>query len=1353
MKKAFHWFAWIPALAIVSGLCIPLLVRLVGALMPSAYDSWVLPILYYFVLPNLAGVALGAAVLAMMRGESLRAWPAAMVALGAAVSIPVTNDWWYFQPAPVATLVIVVAWQVRLKLWSCSREAGLVAGLLIAIALIRAAVGWNRGIGFDARFGIGFPVWYEALLRVAIIFLPLGLLAFWIMRLSRRSVQADREHIRYGEQVTRSVFGAFLDLEPRCATYLRASAILTRCAFDDPDCGGGRRVLLRSCARPALTAASAFPKDPCSPWTKFCVRTVRALMECVPLLSPIRLLRPAATVPGHPSQFVRGMLEEGAKYEAAEAMRVLFDRAPEDWMSGSEALTAKQKLETWQIADLHFGRHVQFREALIDARHLLFLQVSGLEPKEWKAKVKDARTRLGGALVSETAQAPSEASTHLREAGRAMLALWLDALEWRFFEFGDKMVEAGCDCEVKPLVSGRRSSVSLAQLTCNLLALRETMRARGVEPDSVYAAAGDLGLWLLVGALETPGKGALSQMAADANALKRYLDRIGSNPKNDQALSVELRIAGVGYALFCLSVGDWQDAPRAFVADPGSPAGKEPEMVWLERVGGLAHAGFALGQFRANSYIADEACRKTHTIFGEIDRSTFNPLPEALPISTGLRSFHFVYHLKRAAESAGIPAMSFVRQLIDTVRKIVVPGIRVAPFSPEGIREAPRAPIRTALFLWGAFLGVVAALYALAIGNPIARVRDARLSTQYNNKPLTALAAGDVGTQVWVGSDGGGIRVFQPSFQLFLPDLTHESTAHRLIGDHVLGLDFRGPLAAIAATDGPGRAGGAQVASIAGAQVDFWAKPCVDLSTFPGVRDEIATSVAEWPNHEHLAVGTRGSGLGIYDVLAHSWISILRAPNELPSDNITDLGILKSGGNDLILWVATDRGLCAGGLTSDGRFVWRWSFGLAEGLAGEDIKELKIEEGYVWYRTDGHGLGRIAIDPTGAPISPDSHELLVSERKIDRIADNGLRLATGSPAGSSTWFLAETASKHLIGRYREAPHDTFGTALPDDFPFEQQTCIAAEADRGLSVIVGTEDGAWLFKEQRIDGAGTPTYNKLSEIRGGKIGPEGQRVEEAALTGNMAVVKTKASEAPHALLKTEIGDFVTTSAWRTLVGAGRFQDLSLRDITAAAESGRRVYFGTSGKGIGVWDPASLEVRREYFVGAPSPGKKLRNDVVLDLGSAEGLLFQVTGDYGLDVIGGPEPSPLIPSDSAPFSADQLATAAASGTRLAAAGGGHIGIYDARTFGWKELPPLNNVAQLFMTKGALWGLTRNGDLQVTTGSMTNWRLALSRVIDLSTTSNGIQVLASGQNGINGLFTFAGDYRAKPVAGQNQY
>jgi len=624
----------------------------------------------------------------------------------------------------------------------------------------------------------------------------------------------------------------------------------------------------------------------------------------------------------------------------------------------------------------------------------------------------------------------------------------------------------------------------------------------------------------------------------------------------------------------------------------------------------------------------------------------------------------------------------------------------------------PRFPVRTQLFVMPLACAVVGVLLAVTFVNPAARVRDPRLATQYNAPTLACLASGHGYNHIWLGSLGGGIKDFDPTYRLFRPDLNRQSTQQKLLSDYILDVNFSPrplQLAAIVAAESMDAPGGVQLATVGQPPV-FWDKPCIDLSRFPGLTDASASCVIATGDKQRLVIGTHGHGLGIYSIRDHAWTARLTVKDGLPSDNILDLASVSAPQSDLVVWAATDKGLCAGPCSVRGQIKVRWVYSARTGLAGDSVRRIVIHGPYCWYLTSGGGLGRIGITTQGEPAGDFSHELLVTERRLPGLEDGSLRLAKGSPAGPTTWFIAEVGRKNYIGRYREKPHDITGVVLPEQFDLSTLSCLAADAETGRAAILGTDNGAWFYHEppQVADVVDRTNFAPLGQPRteqrvygdlaGFYVGPEATPVIEAAIAADVAILKTKNSREPAILQKATVNSKLPWQ-WSAMVGSGRFPDLrAASDVTCVAGALRKAYFGTNGKGIGVWDRNAMELRRELHSSSSNVATRLRNNTSLDLAWQGDLLIQVTGDKAVDVFNGQERLELVPSTEAPFGPTDLLAATAKDSRFVAAGAGKLGLYDMRSFSWSELPDIANVAQLEITGERLWALDKQGTLSGT-------------------------------------------------------
>lgn len=666
------------------------------------------------------------------------------------------------------------------------------------------------------------------------------------------------------------------------------------------------------------------------------------------------------------------------------------------------------------------------------------------------------------------------------------------------------------------------------------------------------------------------------------------------------------------------------------------------------------------------------------------------------------------------------------------------------PSQAEPPRYMIRADVLWFTLLFGAGLAVVLAL----LDNPLAKVQDLRVGTRYDSKPLTSLAAEPGGRTLWLGSSGGGVKVFDPHNHFFRSDLTRASSGGKLLSDFVMDLDIgsnASSVGVIVTTDGADGPGGLQAAD-AGVSPKLWDKPIVDLSRFPGLTDSNATAVAATADRRHLVFGTRGFGVAVYQTETHSWQPAVTSRNGLPSDNVTDLVVADGAAGAEVVWVATDRGLCAGPLDGASRLAVQWHWRTQDGLAGEQIDRLHLHDGYVWYLTHGGGLGRVALDATGGPRGSGAHQLLVSERQLPGLGDEHLQLAAGSPAGPTTWFSAAIGQTSFIGRYREMPCDTFGVPMPVDLAGAKINSVSTDPDTGSALLLGSSRGVWFFSD-----ASGPA---LGAITAGLAGLGNENVLEVALGGTRSTAKLQAGEIPW-LASVAANTSPLPWDWAKLVGPGRFTDLTSKaDIFCMTGDSNRVWFGTKGKGIGLWDRAGMEVTQALSSQASTGSNRLRNDTSLDLALVDGALVQVTGDHAVDVFrAGRDRLELIPAGGAPFASGEITTVAAQGRYFVAATKGAVAYYDQSAFHWTVLPGLEDIKRMEFAGEYMWALTGAGQLYriELTGEGHSWQSMTSGVRSLAVAHDTVYALTESLDTLeDSLIRFgAGAAEGKVIAG----
>ena len=94
----------------------------------------------------------------------------------------------------------------------------------------------------------------------------------------------------------------------------------------------------------------------------------------------------------------------------------------------------------------------------------------------------------------------------------------------------------------------------------------------------------------------------------------------------------------------------------------------------------------------------------------------------------------------------------------------------------KNCKEMPRYPVRAHLLPYLIIFVVVCLVTSLLFVNPLAKINDPRLNTQYDNWPLTSLSSDHGSHQLWLGSEGGGIKVYDPNLHIFKKDITKISS-------------------------------------------------------------------------------------------------------------------------------------------------------------------------------------------------------------------------------------------------------------------------------------------------------------------------------------------------------------------------------------------------------------------------------------------------------------------------------------------------------------------------------------------------------------------------------------------------
>ena len=1310
-------------LSFALGFVLAIVPPLLGRFMPALYDHTLLPFFYKIVRPLLWVPAVAAAALLLWRTEKagfIR--DIGLLVSGLVFGLMLAHDWWYldslwfFVPWCLCLLLPLVAWRLRVMFWSRPKTSVIAVSLLAGLLLVGALLDFPLPRAeLDNRFSPGLGGTPNYLITLSVVGAAVMLLVTWGLW-----------HFANGEARNRALMTEIINREPRCGAYFDAVARVT--GHPAPPFPEKRFASVANAA--VLAGMPAVFREETGAMNKFgafmrhsASWKVGTVLSHVPgLRKAAAWLREPARTTGMNSVYFRALLVEAARVEHGRYLARMLAGVPADQ---NPLRHFHEYQPDFADANRHFALMATLREANLEACHSLFHGVPQLSDAELGETITRWLARLDKPDAGAP-QNPAETSRQLVEMEAGYFALWADNIDRLFLQQGHHF---------QPLTE-KDAPVDFRALTRILLVLRNA-NARGSESIHERAANLSLSLFLLDEKLaETVG----------TRILQRYFDvNNPSAPLRAELSPADARHAGIaaaGWGLYLGGIGDWQKATLPlFIHAIAQAAAAHPQIARI-----VAH-------LRAGAFL-HQAARRPKLPGG-------NPLDEVVGLYRGLPDVAESDLVPHPPIPAKIVVCFFARNylgaldpaLLEQARRHLLQatsGTRwerapIYGVLPTGLVEMPRFPIRAALAWYAvAFFGAGVVLFGL-MRNPVHRVRDPRMGTRYDNVPLNCIAANHGHDDVWVGSSGSGIRVYDPANHLFRKDINRKNNTG-LLSDNVLDLDF-GPvktrLAAVNVTAGPDGAGGVQICSSDFPPV-FWNRPILDLQTFPGIDDKTAKCVISSADLSYLLIGTAGHGVGVYSVAEHSWKEHITAP-ALPSSNIRDLATSAQPGAQLAVWIATDKGLCGGWLRDGGKYEPQWKYSRAEGLAGDAIQKLVIGGGYLWYLTDNHGFGRIALDENGAPLPAVAPELLITERSVPGFADDGILFAKGSAAAPVTWFLGGKNGEMVAARYREQPHDLFGLKLPADFPMTAVKSLATEAN-GTAMLAATGTGSWYFAEGNPDDPTTEPGR--APMTGGFAGPENVSVTEAAIAGPEAILRSVAQSGTSTLLHARRAAELPWK-WNTLIGPGRFPGLlGAADITASAASATAVYFGTKGKGIGVWDRARLELRQEMHSTLPVPGGKLRDDTTLDLAMAGNTLVQVTGDNALDTIEGGQVSTLIPADEAPFPAQSVVAATARGSFFVGASADKVGVYDLATCSWKELASPGNVARLDVSSDLVWALTTAKTLHFCPLGGGQWFQAAENVSALAASPDAAYVLTQAAGKAAAIRAFRGNDGAELFA-----
>jgi len=563
--------------------------------------------------------------------------------------------------------------------------------------------------------------------------------------------------------------------------------------------------------------------------------------------------------------------------------------------------------------------------------------------------------------------------------------------------------------------------------------------------------------------------------------------------------------------------------------------------------------------------------------------------------------------------------------------------------------------------------GVMCAM--LNSGRP---VPDYRHGSSHRSFPSVAVAAvpdADSG-MIWVASRGGGVQRFDPRALFWETSITSASTAGRLPTDNLAGLNVTESAAALVFEDRDRR--GLTFSSFDGAiSGRCWAQPFIDTSHLGIDSSDVLTCATPGIRAGTVVVGSRNSGVGEYELDRRRWTAYIdKTSGLLADDRVNDVCSFPQG-----ILVANRSGIDICRML-DGQ--WRRA-GFIPCTAGQGVRKLHqvvTSKGIdVWYETDGDGAGTASITDDGRRQEPFS---VISGRSVPGMSLNACFAADADESSGRLWVAFGQGRKAGVARYRFADHDWLGAArmLDRDDVF----CLRATANGGL---VGSRDGVWHIRE-----------NKES-LASRNVGPSGEGATAVAACNTAVFARTESTAA-----EGEVGARIRMAGdspcqkegawdWRDLVGPSRFPGLTMSDLLCVAQrpGTEEYYFGTNGKGVGLYRGDSHEVLQRFKAGEQDA---LPQDAIVDLAWARnGCLLAVSSDTLMSYDGNVWHR-LVQTNGLDTQGQMADCADASGSAILAAADPAVGIYDMATRRWRPLEPLPGVTSVKFAAGRIWGIT---------------------------------------------------------------
>jgi hypothetical protein len=619
-------------------------------------------------------------------------------------------------------------------------------------------------------------------------------------------------------------------------------------------------------------------------------------------------------------------------------------------------------------------------------------------------------------------------------------------------------------------------------------------------------------------------------------------------------------------------------------------------------------------------------------------------------------------------------------------------GVQEKPPGPDGYKpldrktsEIPSIFVRTWL-LWAVSMAVILALFLFfCFRSPARLTPDYRRSPHGNHRQYIATTAKplcDTAQEIlWVGSIGAGIQRFDPGSLYWEHNIDTVSTKGALITNNVVGLDISENEISYVCQDEVRRGLVFSAFSTEPTKNMFWKLPFLDLSHLGQSSGDSLTCVARGEIEDMLLMGSRDDGIGRYELSSRHWLdNITKETGQISDNHIYDLCY-----SDVGLLVANGNGI---DICYPGKDKWKLHNTIS-GLASRGVKCLypldRISSLSLWFISVGQGLGEVQILPEGVE---GKRTTLVSERSVPDLTLEACKDAAYEKNSGSLWVAFKQKNKVGLARYRFRDHDWLGSSEP--VAAEEIFCLGIQQNG--SGLVGTENGIW----QASDAGG-------ENIEVAWRGPPKEKITEIASLGQF-IWAHSLWQPPAGQSSTRIR-FVSEDnpsnkgwKWRDFIGPARFPALQSSDILCVARCGNtdKYYFGTRGKGIGVFAEDSHEIFQRFYEDSNHKPDGLPSNTILDLACPdEENILAVSGDNSLMTYDGKRWDVQIGKSALKGKAQNVTCAAASGDNITIGADPLVGSYEMASHTWRQLPNLPGIIRLQSTWGPLWGLTKERQL----------------------------------------------------------